>query len=78
MICFTHGEASTLSQRVAGLRQVRAGELAAAAAVPGIIGTTLRDYPDGHLAGIPLPLLAGPAIGIAGVSARHWRRAWLA
>jgi len=47
MLCFTHGEASTLGPGPAGLRRIRAGELAAAAAVLGIAVTTLLAYPDG-------------------------------
>ena len=47
MLCFTHGEASTLGPGSAGLRRIRAGEPAAAAAVLCMAGTTLLDYPDG-------------------------------
>ncbi len=59
VLCFTHGEASTLGQDAGDLRQVRAGELAAAAGVLGTVGTRLLDYPDGCLAGFPLRELAG-------------------
>jgi LmbE family N-acetylglucosaminyl deacetylase len=59
VVCFTHGEASTLGPGAGDLRRVRAGELAAAAAVLGTAGTRLLDYPDGGLCGIPLSGLAG-------------------
>ncbi len=59
VMCFTHGEASTLGLDVGDLRLVRVGELAAAAAVLGTAGTGLLDYPDGRLADIPLSRLAG-------------------
>lgn len=59
LLCFTHGEASTLGLGEGDLRQVRAGELAAAAAVLGVTGARLLDYPDGRLAGVGLSQLAG-------------------
>jgi N-acetylglucosamine malate deacetylase 2 len=59
MLCFTHGEASTLGMAGTGeLRQIRAGELAAAAAVLGMAGTTLLDYSDDRLAAVPVATLA--------------------
>lgn len=59
VLCFTHGEASTLGLGAGDLRRGRAGELVAAAAALGTAGTRLLDYPDGQLAGIPLSRLAG-------------------
>jgi LmbE family N-acetylglucosaminyl deacetylase len=59
VLCFTHGEASTLGLGAGDLGRVRAGELAAAAAVLGVTGAGLLDYPDGRLAGIALSRLAG-------------------
>jgi N-acetylglucosamine malate deacetylase 2 len=59
VLCFTHGEASTLGLGTGDLRQVRAAELAAAAAILGTGSTVLLDYPDGRLSGIPLSQLAG-------------------
>jgi N-acetylglucosamine malate deacetylase 2 len=59
VLCFTRGEASTLGLAGGNLRRVRAGELAAAAAVLGAARIRLLDYPDGRLTGIPLPELAG-------------------
>ena len=59
VLCFTHGEASTLGPGTGDLCRVRAGELAAAAAVLGAAGAGLLDYPDGRLDGIALSRLAG-------------------
>jgi N-acetylglucosamine malate deacetylase 2 len=59
VLCFTHGEASTLGLGAGDLRQVRAGELAAAAAVLGTGSTVLLGYPDGRLGDIPISQLAG-------------------
>lgn len=53
MLCFTHGEASTLHGDVPGdLARVRAAELAAAADILGVRRTRLLSYPDGALADI--------------------------
>lgn len=59
VLCFTHGEASTLGMDTGDLGRLRADELAAAAAVLGVAGTGLLDYPDGRLSGISLSQLAG-------------------
>ena len=56
VLCFTHGEASTLGEGVP-LGERRAAELAAAASalgVHGVHGATLHAYPDGHLAEVAL------------------------
>ncbi len=58
LLCFTHGEASTLHGVEGGLAEVRAHELAAAAAALGLTHTTLLDYPDGRLEAQPLDELA--------------------
>lgn len=58
VLCFTHGEASTLGPPVEDLGRVRAGELDAAAGALGVRRTHLLDYPDGALAAVPLPELA--------------------
>ena len=58
VLCFTHGEASTLGMTTADLGRARADELAAAADVLGATGTELLDYPDGRLADVPLAQLA--------------------
>jgi LmbE family N-acetylglucosaminyl deacetylase len=58
VLCFTHGEASTLGVATADLGRVRACELAAAVDVLGATGAELLDYPDGRLADVPLAQLA--------------------
>jgi LmbE family N-acetylglucosaminyl deacetylase len=49
VLCFTHGEASTLHGVAGDLREVRAGELAEAARRLGLAHVTLLDEPDGAL-----------------------------
>jgi LmbE family N-acetylglucosaminyl deacetylase len=49
VLCFTHGEASTLHGVDGDLATLRAGELAAAARVLGIASVRLLEYPDGGL-----------------------------
>lgn len=58
MLCFTHGEASTLGRSHRPLGEVRREELAEAAAVLGAGRVDLLDYPDGGLAQVPLARLA--------------------
>ncbi len=50
VLCFTHGEASTLRARPGELRRIRTRELADAAEILGIKPTAVLDYPDGSLA----------------------------
>jgi LmbE family N-acetylglucosaminyl deacetylase len=58
LVCFTHGEASTLGAGPGELAAVRAGELRRAAAVLGLDRVELYDYPDGRLSGVdPEPLV---------------------
>jgi LmbE family N-acetylglucosaminyl deacetylase len=59
VLCFTHGEASTLGASCGLLREVRAGELSAAAQVLGFSHVELLDHADGSLAEVPLEVLAG-------------------
>ncbi|MDO8363924.1 MAG: PIG-L deacetylase family protein [Actinomycetota bacterium] len=52
ILCFTHGEASSLGADLSDLSDlaiVRTAELAAAAATLGVTSTRLCSYPDGHL-----------------------------
>lgn len=49
VVCFTHGEASTLHGVEGDLRELRAGELAEAAHRLGLSQVTLLDEPDGAL-----------------------------
>ncbi len=58
MLCFIHGEASTLGRSDRSLAEVRREELTEAAAVLGVGRIDLLDYPDGGLADIPLARLA--------------------
>jgi N-acetylglucosamine malate deacetylase 2 len=57
VLCFTHGEASTLQGRPGDLRTVRAQELRDAARELAIDTVRLLDEPDGGLAGIDRDLL---------------------
>jgi LmbE family N-acetylglucosaminyl deacetylase len=59
LLCFTHGEASTLHGAPGELTTVRSLELQAAGAVLALSRVELHDYPDGRLAGVPLDELAG-------------------
>lgn len=49
VLCFTHGEASTLHGVDGDLREIRAGELAEAARRLGLANVDLLDEPDGAL-----------------------------
>ena len=59
VVCFTHGEASTLHAIPGDLDVVREAELSAAAAHLGVGRTELLAYPDGGLTDQPLDELAG-------------------
>lgn len=54
VLCFTHGEASTLHGAAGDLDVIRPAELAAAAELLGVQRTVLLDYPDGALADVDL------------------------
>ncbi|MFI4971213.1 MAG: PIG-L deacetylase family protein [Hyphomicrobiales bacterium] len=54
VLCFTHGEASTLHETEGDLATVRAEEFARAAEVLAVSRCELLGYPDGHLAEQPL------------------------
>jgi LmbE family N-acetylglucosaminyl deacetylase len=58
VLCFTHGESSTLHGRAGDLSRVRAVELRAAATTLGLDRVDLLDYPDGHLSDSPIGELA--------------------
>jgi LmbE family N-acetylglucosaminyl deacetylase len=58
VLCFTHGEASTLGETDRGLGEVRAEELRAAGDVLGVETVELHSYPDGGLSQVPLDELA--------------------
>jgi N-acetylglucosamine malate deacetylase 2 len=65
VLCFTHGEASTLNENHAELREARDRELREATAELGIATVTLLDYPDGHLADVPPGELSGQVTRLA-------------
>jgi len=67
VLCFTHGEASTLHGRPGELADVRAAELTAAAEVLEITSTTLLNHPDSSLASVDISDLA---TNIADIAAR--------
>lgn len=68
LLCFTHGEASTLGA-ADDLAALRTRELAAAADVLGVGPVALLDYPDGRLATVPLEELAAQVRRVATTTA---------
>jgi LmbE family N-acetylglucosaminyl deacetylase len=68
ILCYTHGEASTLNENRADLDTQREAELRHASILLAVDSVTLLGYPDGGLAAIPPPALAAHAAGLA---ARH-------
>ena len=58
VLCFTHGESSTLGAITTELGEVRAAELADAASELGVDHVELFDYPDGALDREPIDRLA--------------------
>src|SRR5664280_3759531 len=59
VLCFTHGEASTLHGVAGDLHRLRAHELAAAAHVLGVATTVLRSYPAQFSRAWPRPQGSG-------------------
>jgi LmbE family N-acetylglucosaminyl deacetylase len=68
ILCYTHGEASTLNQNRADLDTEREAELRHASTQLAAASVTLLGYPDGGLAAIPPTALAAHAVDLA---ARH-------
>lgn len=66
VLCFTHGEASTLHAVDGDLSTIRAQELDAAGQILGVGRVTLLDYPDGSLAAQPSAELAAHVVRVAG------------
>jgi len=66
VLCFTHGEASTLHGVEGDLAALRAGELADAARVLGITTVRLLDFHDGSLAEVAVDVLAEQVTGLVG------------
>ena len=69
LLCFTHGEASTLHDAAGELHAVRADELAAASAVLGVDPVRLLDYPDGGVAAQDVDELADHVIRLCSAAA---------
>lgn len=65
VICFTHGEASTLNAVTGELAAVRAAELGAAGEVLGVTRVELLEYPDGALDTVPIEELAAHVLRVA-------------
>ena len=65
VLCFTHGEASTLHGRDGDLEELRPAEFAAAAEVLGVGRAELLAYPDGGLSAVSRATLAGRVTRLA-------------
>lgn len=65
VLCFTHGEASTVHGVSRHLRAVRARELDTAARLQGASGVRLLDHPDGQMEAIDLQVLAAHVVEVA-------------
>lgn len=62
VLCFTHGEASTLHAAPGDLATVRVAELRTAAGILGVSPVRLLDYPDGRLGQTAVAELAGHVV----------------
>ncbi len=65
VLCFTHGEASTVHGLPGDLHQLRARELEQAARVLGLTDTRILRYPDGELADVCRSRLVGEIMDTA-------------
>ena len=65
VLCFTHGEASTLHGVDGDLNVIRAAELSAASEHLGVDHVELLDYPDGALADQPRDALVAHVVRVA-------------
>lgn len=65
VLCFTHGEASTLHGRDGDLGEVRPAEFAAATKVLGVGRAELLSYPDAALDAVPVAELMAHVIRLA-------------
>ena len=68
ILCYTHGEASTLNETRAVLHRAREEELRLAGAELGAASVILLDYPDGRLGDVPAVELAAHAAAAAASS----------
>jgi N-acetylglucosamine malate deacetylase 2 len=66
VLCFTHGESSTLHGVQGDLASLRAAELAGAARVLGVDPVRLLGYPDGALTGVDVDDLSARVLDLAG------------
>ncbi len=66
LICFTHGEASTLHGSPGDLSTIRSQELQAASTELRVSRVELHHYPDGRLAAVPLDELARHILRVLG------------
>ena len=66
VLCFTHGESSTVHGIEGDLDSVRAAELAGAARVLGVDPVRLLGYPDGALAEVDVDDLSAHVLDLAG------------
>ncbi len=62
LLCFTHGEASTLGNSRRNLGAVRCDELRRAGDVLGLAQARLLDHPDGGLSDVPMADLVGEIV----------------
>jgi LmbE family N-acetylglucosaminyl deacetylase len=65
VLCFSHGEASSLRGVPGNLHEVRATELRDASQLLGVANVELRDHPDGHLAAVAAEALADEVTAVA-------------
>lgn len=66
VLCFTHGEASSLGTSQGALHDIRREELLAAAAELGVGRVELLDYPDSALESVPLEDLVADVTRLVG------------
>jgi LmbE family N-acetylglucosaminyl deacetylase len=66
VLCYTHGDASTLHDAEGDLASIRVGELALAGQMPGAVPVRLLGYPDGALTEVGLTVLSAHVVGLAG------------
>lgn len=66
LICFTHGESSTLHGTPGDLSVIRSQELKSAGAELELSRIELYDYPDGRLDTVPVDLLIGHVLRVIG------------
>ena len=69
VLCFTHGEASSLHGVAGDLRRVRESELRAAAEELGLDRVVLLDHADGELAAVSAETLAAEVVDAAAAAA---------